>query len=315
MLHDAPRTPPDVTLALERSTISWLAGSILTVIVNVRAESCAVIVASGRPVPCSVPTVQFDVCSAWPVDAIASTCTRSPLLGFFRYVSLVSAFAKPTRSAPLKVATALVVVTVSVLPFATTCAAAARACSDARASSANAARNLRPLLRENLTRRVLVIVAAPVRRARFEWLSQRKNYLRRGENTRESSVSRCRTAFERAQWMRYASRMKKTIRLVASAGFVAALTAAAFAQAPHPANGVKYAQISPTDMKEWLSYLASDELQGRQIYTEGYGLAAAYVADHLKAWGVKPLGDQGTYFQNVKTKGYRVTRNSAVTVG
>src|SRR6476660_1228489 len=86
------------------------------------------------------------------------------------------------------------------------------------------------------------------------------------------------------------------------------------AQAPEPTSGVKYAQISPTDMKEWLSYLASDELQGRQIYTEGYGLAASYVADHLKAWGAKPLGDEGTYFQNVKSKGYRVTRNSTVSV-
>jgi hypothetical protein len=105
------------------------------------------------------------------------------------------------------------------------------------------------------------------------------------------------------------------IRLFASASFVAALTAAAFAQAPHPAPGVKYAQISPTDMKEWLSYLASDELQGRQIYTEGYGLASAYVADHLKSWGVKPLGEGGTYFQTVKSRGYKVTRNSSVTVG
>jgi hypothetical protein len=86
------------------------------------------------------------------------------------------------------------------------------------------------------------------------------------------------------------------------------------AQAPQPAKGVKYAQISPAEMKEWLSYLASDELQGRQIYTEGYGLAAAYVADRLQSWGVKPLGDEGTFLQNVKVKGYRVTRNSSVTL-
>jgi Peptidase family M28 len=87
-----------------------------------------------------------------------------------------------------------------------------------------------------------------------------------------------------------------------------------FAQAPEPAKGVKYAQISPADMKEWLSYLSSDELQGRQVFTEGYGLAAAYVADHLKEWGIKPLGDDGTYFENVKLKGYKVTRNSSVAV-
>ncbi len=86
------------------------------------------------------------------------------------------------------------------------------------------------------------------------------------------------------------------------------------AQAPQPATGVKFAQIGTGDMKEWLSYLASDELQGRQVFTEGYGLAAQYIADHLRQWGVKPLNPDGTYFQPVKLNGYRVTRNSSVTV-
>ena len=67
-------------------------------------------------------------------------------------------------------------------------------------------------------------------------------------------------------------------------------------------------------MKEWLTYLSSDELQGRQIFTEGYGLAAAYIANHLKQWGIKPLGEDGTYFQTVRLKGYRATRRSSVTV-
>jgi peptidase M28-like protein len=85
------------------------------------------------------------------------------------------------------------------------------------------------------------------------------------------------------------------------------------AQGPEPAKA-KYAQINQADLKEWLSYLASDTLQGRQVFSEGYGLAAAYVADHLRAWGVKPAGDDGTFFENVKLRGYRVTRNSSVTV-
>jgi hypothetical protein len=98
------------------------------------------------------------------------------------------------------------------------------------------------------------------------------------------------------------------------------LTAAAaqpwglLAQAPTPLPGVRFATISQGDMKEFLTYLASDALQGRQVYTEGYGLAAAYVADHLRQWGVKPMGDNGTYFQSVKNRGYRVTRNSSITV-
>jgi hypothetical protein len=86
------------------------------------------------------------------------------------------------------------------------------------------------------------------------------------------------------------------------------------AQGPEPARGVKYAQINAAELKEWLGYLASDELQGRQVFTEGYGLAASYVAEHLKAWGVKPVGDGGTYFESVRIRGYKVTRNSSITV-
>ena len=72
--------------------------------------------------------------------------------------------------------------------------------------------------------------------------------------------------------------------------------------------------ITAADMKEWLTYLASDQLQGRQVYTEGLGLAASYIAEHLKAWGVKPAGDDGSYFQVVKVNGVTVKRNSTVTV-
>ena len=86
------------------------------------------------------------------------------------------------------------------------------------------------------------------------------------------------------------------------------------AQAPGPATGVRYAQISENDLKGWLSYLAGDELQGRQVFTEGYGRATQYIADQLRGFGVKPIGENGTYFQPVKLKGYKVTRNSTVTI-
>jgi hypothetical protein len=85
-------------------------------------------------------------------------------------------------------------------------------------------------------------------------------------------------------------------------------------QEPQPATGVPFAPISEADAKEWLTYLSSDALQGRQVFTEGYGMAAAYVADHLRQWGVKPMGDNGTYFQSVKLQGYRVDRRSSITV-
>jgi hypothetical protein len=106
------------------------------------------------------------------------------------------------------------------------------------------------------------------------------------------------------------------LRIVTSSVVVWAAVAggALLAQGPEPARGVKYAQINAAELREWLGYLASDELQGRQVFTEGYGLASSYVAEHLKSWGVKPLGDGGTYFESVRIRGYKITRNSSVTV-
>ncbi len=74
------------------------------------------------------------------------------------------------------------------------------------------------------------------------------------------------------------------------------------------------ASIRETAVREWLTYLASDQLQGRATYSEGLGLAAAYIAQHLKDWDVKPAGDNGTYFQTVKVLGVRTTSRSSVTV-
>jgi hypothetical protein len=74
------------------------------------------------------------------------------------------------------------------------------------------------------------------------------------------------------------------------------------------------ASITPDELEDWLSYIASDQLQGRRVFEEGLGLAAAYIADHLKEWGVKPAGDDGTYFQVVKVLGVNTKSNSSVTV-
>ena len=81
-------------------------------------------------------------------------------------------------------------------------------------------------------------------------------------------------------------------------------------QAPAPTQPA----INQGDLKEWLTYLASDELQGRQTYTEGLGIAAGYIASHLAQWGVKPAGDNGTYLQTVRVLGVRTTSNASVTV-
>ncbi|HEX4346058.1 MAG TPA: M28 family peptidase [Vicinamibacterales bacterium] len=68
------------------------------------------------------------------------------------------------------------------------------------------------------------------------------------------------------------------------------------------------------DFREWLTYIASDELQGRATYSAGLGLAAAYIEDHLRQWGVTPAGDNGSYLQQVVVQGVKSTSRSSVTI-
>jgi hypothetical protein len=83
--------------------------------------------------------------------------------------------------------------------------------------------------------------------------------------------------------------------------------------APAKTNGGRDL-IKAADLREWLTYLASDELEGRNTFSEGLGLAAAYIAGQLKTWGVKPGGDNGSYFQRVRVLGVKSTNRSTIIV-
>jgi hypothetical protein len=76
----------------------------------------------------------------------------------------------------------------------------------------------------------------------------------------------------------------------------------------------QHAAITAESLRTWLTYISSDQLEGRATFSEGIGLAAGYIADQLKAAGVKPNGDNGTYFQRVSVLGVRSTSHSSVTV-
>ena len=80
------------------------------------------------------------------------------------------------------------------------------------------------------------------------------------------------------------------------------------------ASPAQRAQFSPDEMKQWVTHLASDDLQGRQVFTEGLGVAGTYIAERLREWNVTPAGDRGTYFQTVPVLGMRTRSNSTVTV-
>jgi Peptidase family M28 len=55
--------------------------------------------------------------------------------------------------------------------------------------------------------------------------------------------------------------------------------------------------ITAQQLRNYLEFIASDELEGRDTPSRGLDIAAMYIADHLKTWGIKPAGDNGTYFQ------------------
>jgi Zn-dependent M28 family amino/carboxypeptidase len=54
-----------------------------------------------------------------------------------------------------------------------------------------------------------------------------------------------------------------------------------------------------------VKYLASDELEGRGMNQRGGDLAAEYIAAQFKSYGLKPAGENGTYYQKVPMVGVK----------
>ena len=85
--------------------------------------------------------------------------------------------------------------------------------------------------------------------------------------------------------------MRSTSSLLATLLVVAPLTVAA--------QRASVTTITPAEIDGHLRFLASDLLEGRAPGTRGGELAATYIASELRAIGVAPAGDSGSYFQRV----------------
>ncbi len=59
----------------------------------------------------------------------------------------------------------------------------------------------------------------------------------------------------------------------------------------------QFHKITSEEMMTWVEKLCSPEFDGRLSGTPEYMASAEWVASKLKEWGVKPGGDNGTYFQ------------------
>ena len=59
------------------------------------------------------------------------------------------------------------------------------------------------------------------------------------------------------------------------------------------------AEISARDLMTRLYIFADDSMMGRETGTRGHLMSTVYIANELRRLGLKPAGDNGTFFQNV----------------
>ena len=97
-------------------------------------------------------------------------------------------------------------------------------------------------------------------------------------------------------------KMRKNINvLFLLAAFV--FQSAALAQAPQlsitAADRKALESVTSKQLSDYLHFIASDEMEGRDTPSRGLDLTAKFIAMNLARWGFKPAGDNGTYFQKI----------------
>jgi acetylornithine deacetylase/succinyl-diaminopimelate desuccinylase-like protein len=74
-------------------------------------------------------------------------------------------------------------------------------------------------------------------------------------------------------------------------------------KAPAPSTEKAKSVVTTDLLKKHAGYLASDELEGRCAGYPGCDKAADYIAESFKKSGLKPAGENGTYFQKFRLAG------------
>jgi hypothetical protein len=60
--------------------------------------------------------------------------------------------------------------------------------------------------------------------------------------------------------------------------------------------------ITASRLYAHLQFVSSDEMEGRDTPSRGLNATAKYIASQLMQWGLKPMGDDGTFFQKIPLK-------------
>src|SRR5689334_14823404 len=60
--------------------------------------------------------------------------------------------------------------------------------------------------------------------------------------------------------------------------------------------------IAANQIRDYLTFIASDEMEGRDTPSRGLDTTAKFLAMNLDRWGFKPAGDEGSFFQKIALK-------------
>jgi hypothetical protein len=64
--------------------------------------------------------------------------------------------------------------------------------------------------------------------------------------------------------------------------------------------------VTADQMRSYLYFVASDEMEGRDTPSRGLDTTAKFIGMNLQRWGFKPAGDDGTFYQKIELVRYRV---------
>lgn len=73
--------------------------------------------------------------------------------------------------------------------------------------------------------------------------------------------------------------------------------------------------VHKSDIESHIYFLASDELKGRETGSNELDIAAAYIANYLKRFNIKPAGDNGSFYQNVPLQKTSAPTNISLKIG
>ncbi|MBC8143321.1 MAG: M28 family peptidase [Armatimonadetes bacterium] len=73
--------------------------------------------------------------------------------------------------------------------------------------------------------------------------------------------------------------------------------------------------LTQRNLRSYLTFIASDELEGRDTPSNGLNTAARYISTFLDRWGFVPKGDNGTFYQTIRVRSTYIDNDkSAATV-